>query len=92
MLMRQTEQNSVKRQWVILNKKKLEFFRALTVLQLWYGCTIWIFGEKLDGNYERILRTVLKFLEAASHKEQLNVLISISQTIQLSWTRHAVHW
>ena len=55
------------------DKIKREFFRAVAVSVLLNGCTVWTLPKrldnKLDGNYTRILRAVLKkVLEAALYK------------------------
>ena len=49
---------------VPFDKIKHKFFQAVAMSALLYGCTTWIltkcFKEKLDGNYTKILRTILK--------------------------------
>ena len=56
---------------IISYKIKQEFFQAVVVSELLYGCTIWILmkylEKKLDGNYTRILCAVLN----KSWKERL---------------------
>ena len=45
--------------FIFSDEIKLEFFKAVTVSLLSYGCTTWIFkkhpDKKLDENYTRIL-------------------------------------
>ena len=59
-----------------------------------YGCTtstvMKYVEKKLDGNYTRMLYTVL--MKQHPKKEQLyNHLTPISQTIQVRWAKHADH-
>ena len=48
----------------ITDEIKLQFFQIVAVSVLLYVCTTWIITkckeEKLDGNYIRMLRTVMK--------------------------------
>ena len=45
------------------DKMKCSFFQAAVMLKLLYGCTTWTLTKhmqkKLDGNYTRILQTIL---------------------------------
>ena len=79
------------------DKIKCDFFQAVAVSILLYGCTTWTqtryIEKNPDGNYTRMLHTVLnKFWKQHPTKEQLyGHLLSISQTIQIRWTWHAGH-
>ena len=48
----------------LTNKMKRSFFQAAIISILLYGCTTWTLTKrlekKLDGNYTRILRAILK--------------------------------
>ena len=76
------------------DKTKREFFQALTISVLLNGCTTLALmkhlEKKLDENYTRILHAVKnKSWKQHPTKQQLyGHLLSISQTIQLRWTRH----
>ena len=66
------------------------FFQAAVVSILLYGCTIWTLTKrmkkKLDGNYTRMLRAILK---QQPIKQQLyGHLPPITKTIQVRRTRH----
>ena len=72
------------------NKIKPSFFQAVVVSILLYGCTTWMLTKqlekKLDGNYTRMLRTIL------NTKHQLyGHPPPIMKTIQVRRTRHAGH-
>ena len=64
---------------------------------LLYGCTTWTLTKrmekKLDGNYIRMLRTILnKSWRQHPAKQQLySHLPLITKNIKIRWTRHAVH-
>ena len=75
---------------------KRSFFQAAVVSILLYGCTTWTqtkrLDKKLDGNYTRMLRAILKVLAATPHKHQIyGHLPPITKTIQVRRTRHAGH-
>ena len=73
---------------------KCSFFQAAVVSILLYGCTTWTLTkrmeEKLDGNYTRMLRTMLnKSWKQYPTKPQLyGHLTPITKTIQVRRTRH----
>ena len=73
---------------------KQEFFQAVAVLVLLYGCTTWTLTKhtekKPDGDYTRILEAVLnKSWKQHLTKQQLyGHLPLISETIQVRRTRH----
>ena len=76
---------------------KRSFFQAAVISILLYGCTTRTLTKrlekKLDGNYTRILRTILnKSWQQHPTKHQLyGHLPPITKTIQVRWTRHAGH-
>ena len=76
---------------------KRSFFQAAVVSILLYGCTTWMLikrlEKKLDGNYTRMLRTILnKSWRQLPTKYQLyGHLPPITKTIQVRRTRHAAH-
>ena len=107
-----TESNvsvSIRKAWAAINRLttiqisdhsdqiKQEFFQAIAMTVLLYGCTTWTLMKclknKLDGNYIRILHAVLnKSWKKHLIKQQLDGhLPPISQTIYVRWTRHAGH-
>ena len=73
------------------------FVQAAAVSILLYGCTTWTLikrlEKKLDGNYARMLRTILnKSWRQHPTKHQLyGHLPPITKTIQVRRTRHAGH-
>ena len=72
---------------------KCNFFQAIVMSILLYGCTIWTLSKhmenKLDGNCTRMLWAILnKSWKQHPTKQQL-YLAPISKTIQIRWTRHA---
>ena len=77
------------------DKTKRSFFQAAVVSILLYGCTTWTLAKhlekKLDGNYTRMLRTILnKFWKQHPTRHQLyGHLPPITKTIQGRRTRHA---
>ena len=81
----------------LTDKMKRSFFQAAVVSILLYGCTTWMLTKrmekKLDGNYTRILQTILnKFLKQHPTKQQLySHLPPITKTIKTRWTRHEGH-
>ena len=81
----------------LTDKMKRSFFRAAVVSILLYGCTTWTLTKrpekKLDGNYTRMLRTILnKSRRQHPTRHQLyGHLPPITKTIQVRRTRHAGH-
>ena len=81
----------------LTDKIKHSFFLAAIVSILLYGCTKWTLTKhmekNLDGNYTRILRTVLnKSWRQNPTKQQLyDNLPPITKTIKCRRTRHARH-
>ena len=76
---------------------KRTFSQAAVVSILLYGCTTWtltkLIVKKLDGNYTRILRAVLKKSWRQHPTKQLlyGSLSPITKTIQVGRTRLAEH-
>ena len=81
----------------LTDKMKHSFFQAAVVSILLYRCTSWTLtncmGEKLDGNYTRMLQAILnKSWRQHSTKHQLyGHLPSITKNVKVRWTRHAGH-
>ena len=81
----------------LTDKMKCSFFQAAVVSILLYECTTWTLTKrlkkKLDGNYTRILSTILnKSWRQHPTRHQLYVhLPPITKTIQVKRTRHAGH-
>ena len=81
----------------LTDKMKRSFFQAAVVSVLLYGCTtrtlIKRLEKKLDGNYSRMLRTILnKSWRQHPIRHQLcGHLPPITKTIQARRTRHAGH-
>ena len=79
------------------DKTKRDFFQAVTVLILLYGCTTWTLTKrtqkKLDGSYTGMLQAILnKFWWQHPKKPHLyGHLLPISKTIQVRRKRHAGH-
>ena len=79
----------------LTDKIKCNFFHAVVVLILLYGCTTWTLPKrmekKLDGNYTRMLQAILiKSLRQHPTKQQLyGHLPPITKTIQVRRSRHA---
>ena len=77
----------------LTNKMKPSVFQAAVASILLYGCTTWTLTkrmeEKLDGNYARMLRTILnKAWRQHPTKQQLcGHLPPITKTIQVRQTR-----
>ena len=76
----------------------MQFFQAVVMLILLYGCTTWTLTKhmekKLDGNYTRMLQAILykSWRVSTSKKQQLyGRLPPIMKTIQVWQTRHAGH-
>ena len=76
---------------------KCSFFQAAIVSILLYGCTTWTLAEqlekKLDGNYTRMLRAILKksWRQHPTNHQLYGLLPPIMKTIQVRCTRHAGH-
>ena len=82
----------------LTDKMKRNFFLAVVVSILLYGCTTWTLTKwlekKVDGNYTRMLRAIMnKLLVATPHKAlTIRSTYHLSwKTIQARWTRHAGH-
>ena len=79
------------------DKLKPDFFLAVFVLILRYGCTTWMLTrcieKKLDGNCTRMLWAILnKSWKKHPTKQQMyGHLPPISKTIKVSQTRHVKH-
>ena len=82
----------------ISDKIRWEFFQAVVVSELLYGCTTWMLikhiEKKLDGNYTRMLHAVLnKSWKQYLTKQQLyDHVPPILQAIQVRWTRRIGHY
>ena len=76
---------------------KRKFFQAAVVSTLLNGCTTWMLtkrlGEKLDGNYTRMLRAIMNMSwQQHTTKHQLyGHLPPTTKTIQARRNRHAGH-
>ena len=74
---------------------KRSFFQAAVVSILLYGCTTWTLTKrlekKLDGNYTRMLRAILKksWRQHPTRHQLYGHLPPITKTIQVRRTRHA---
>ena len=81
----------------LTDKMKRNFFQAAVVSILLYGCTTWTLTKrlekKLDGNYTRMLRTVLNksWRQHLTRHQLYGHLHSITKAIQVRRTRHAGH-
>ena len=81
----------------LTNKVKPSFFQAAVVSILLYGCTTWTLTKrlekKLDGNYTRILRAILKkpWLQHPTKHRLYGHLPSITKTFEVRQTRDAGH-
>ena len=79
------------------NKIKRDFFQAVSVFILLYGCTTWTLTKPIekgfDGNYLRMLRAILnKSWKQHPAKQQLHRHLSpILKPIQIRRTWQAVH-
>ena len=73
------------------------FLQAAATSILLYGCTTWTLTKrlekKLDGNYIRMLRAILKksWRQHPTRHELYGHLLPITKTIQVRRTRHAGH-
>ena len=76
---------------------KRSYFQSPVVSILIYGCTAWMLTKlqekKLDGNYSRILRVILKksWRQHPTKHQLYGHLPHIAKTIQVRRTRHAGH-
>ena len=76
---------------------KHSFFQAAVVSILLYGCTTWTLTKrlkkKLDGNYTRMLRTILNksWRQHPTRHQLYGHLPPITKTIQVWRARHARH-
>ena len=76
---------------------KRSFFQAAVTSILLYGCTTWTLTKrlekKLDGNYTRMLRAILKksWRQHPTRHQLYGHLPLITKTIQVRQTRHAGH-
>ena len=76
---------------------KRSFFQAAIVSILLYGFTSWTLTKglekKLDGNYTRMLRAILKksWRQHPTKQQLYGQLPPITKTIQIIRTRHAEH-
>ena len=74
---------------------KRSFFQAVVASILLYGCTTWTLTKrlekKLDGNYTRMLRTILNksWRQHPTRHQLYGHLPPIMKTIQVRRTRHA---
>ena len=81
----------------LTDKMKRSFFQAVVVSILLYGCTTWTLTKrqekKLDGNYTRMLRAILKrsWQQHPTRHQLYGHLPPITKTIQARRTRHAGH-
>ena len=76
---------------------KRSFFQAAVVSILLYGCTTWTLTKrlkkKLDGNYTRMLRAILKSPggNTPTRHQPYGQLPPVTKTIQVRRTRHERH-
>ena len=81
----------------LTDEMKRSFFRAAVVSILLYGCTTWTLTKrlekKLDGNYTRMLRAILKkfWRQHPTRRQLYGHLPPITKTIQVRRARHAGH-
>ena len=81
----------------LTDKMKRCFFQAAVVSILLYGCTTWTLTKrmekKLDGNYTRMLRAILKksWRQRPTRHQLYGHLPPITKTIQVRRTKHAGH-
>ena len=79
----------------LTDKMKRSFFQAAVMSILLYGCTTWMLTKrlekKLDGNYTRMLRTILNrsWQQHPTRCQLYGHLPPITKTIQVRRTRHA---
>ena len=77
----------------LTDKMKRSFFQAAVTSILLYGCTTWTLTKQLDGNYPRMLRTILNksWRQHPTRHQLYGHLPPITKTIQVRRTRHAGH-
>ena len=81
----------------LTDKMKCRFFQTVVVSILLYGCTTWTLtkrlGKKLDGNYTRMLRAILKksWRQHPTRHQLYGHLPPITKTIIVRRIRHAGH-
>ena len=81
----------------LTDKMKRSFFQAAVVSILLYGCTTWALTKrmekKLDSNYTRMLRAILKksWRQQLSKQQLYSHLPFIKKTIKIRQTRYARH-
>ena len=81
----------------ISDKLNRNFFQAVVVFILKYGCTTWtltkLMEKKLDSNCTRILRAILNnsWKQYPTKQQLYGHLPPISKIIQIRRTRHAGH-
>ena len=81
----------------LTDEMKRSFFQAAVVSILLYGCTAWTLTKqlkkKLDGNYTRMLRTILNksWRQHPTRHQLYDHMPPITNTIQVRRTRHAGH-
>ena len=79
------------------NNIYIYIFQAAVTSILLYGCTTWTLTKrlekKLDGNYTRMLRAILKksWRQHPTRHQLYGHLLPITKTIQVRRTRHAGH-
>ena len=81
----------------LTDKRTRSLFLAAVVSILLYGCTTWTLTKrlekKLNGNYTRILRTILNksWRQHPTRHQLYGHLLPITKTIRVRRTRHAGH-
>ena len=81
----------------LTDKMKRSFFQAAVASILLYGCTTWTLTKrlekKLDGNYARMLRTILykSWRQHLTRHQLYGHLPPITKTIQVRRIRYAGH-
>ena len=81
----------------LTDRIKRSFFQATIMSILLYGCTTWtmnkLIEKKLDNNYTRMLREILKksLIHHPTKQQLYGHLPSITKTIKIRRTRQAVH-
>ena len=81
----------------LIEKLKRQFFQAVVVSVLLYGCTTWTLTKrlenKLDWSCTRMLRVILNktWKQHPTRKQLYGHLPHITQTIRVRRTRHAGH-
>ena len=81
----------------LTDKLKRQFFQAVVISLLMYGCTTWTLTKRLenkqDGSCTRMLRAVLNksWKQHPTKKQLYSHQPPISQTILVRRTRHAGH-